>query len=119
MDEPGAGRKAVVCGDMLELGDQSPQYHHRAGAELAAAGIDLLVAVGAFARDVVDGWQTRADRSREALAFPTQEVAWRPLWQWLRPGDAVLLKGSRLVGLEKIVENIERELRSHEREAAA
>ena len=83
------GRRIAVLGGMAELGPTGPEYHREAGAEARRLGIDALVGVGELARDYgADRWAA----DPEAAAA---EVA--PL---LGEGDAVLVKGSRSVGLE-------------------
>lgn len=119
MQEPNPGRKIVVCGDMLELGERGPGLHHLLGADLAAAGVDLLVAVGDLASNVVEGWRVSAPQSRPALWFRSAADAWEPLWWELTPGDAVLLKGSRRVGLEAITERITAYVQGNQRGEAA
>jgi UDP-N-acetylmuramoyl-tripeptide--D-alanyl-D-alanine ligase len=119
LHESNEGRKVVVCGDMLELGEHAPRLHREIGAELAAAEVDTLVAVGQTARHVVEGWHTRALPSQSALYFESAEDAWSPLWWELRPGDAVLLKGSRRMRLETITERIAEHLGGEGKEEAA
>jgi UDP-N-acetylmuramoyl-tripeptide--D-alanyl-D-alanine ligase len=102
MAEPVAGRRVVVCGDMLELGRHSRRLHRALGADLAAAGVDLLVAVGPQARHMLTGWNKQPHERQSAMHFESAEQAWLPLWTLLRPGDAVLLKGSRKMQLETI-----------------
>ncbi len=118
MLERNAGRKVVVCGDMLELGEQGPRLHREIGRELAAAGIDLFVAVGEQALHFIEGWHMRAVPAQTALYFRTAREAWAPLHHELRPGDAVLLKGSRAMRLETITESIAACLAADGKEAA-
>jgi UDP-N-acetylmuramoyl-tripeptide--D-alanyl-D-alanine ligase len=120
MLESNPGRKIVVCGDMLELGDRGPALHEGLGADLAGAGVDVLVGVGPLASNVVEGWRAVAPPSRPALWFRSAADAWEPLWWEVTTGDAVLLKGSRLVGLETITDRIAGHVQSDRgREAAA
>lgn len=116
--ESNPGRKVVVCGDMLELGDQGPRLHQELGRELAASGVHVLVAVGELARHLLEGWHSRAFPAQTALYFRSARDAWSPLWGELRPGDAVLLKGSRAVRLEVITQSIAAFLNSRGKEAA-
>ena len=113
------GRKIVVCGDMLELGDEAPRLHRELGMDLAASRADMLVAVGQHAPQVIDGWHRKSLASQNALLFANAEHAWSPLWWELQPGDAVLLKGSRAAKLETITERIAEHLREEGKEAAA
>lgn len=117
--ERNPGRKVVVCGDMLELGEEGPRLHRELGMELAASGVHTLVAIGDLARHFIEGWHQRALPSQSAFYFASAGEAWSPLWWELRPGDAVLLKGSRAMRLETITENIAAQLGREAREAAA
>jgi len=104
--EPAGGTRILVCGDMLELGAQSARVHRELGRELARSKLDMLVAVGPMAADVLAGWDAVASAERAGMHFETAEDAWYPLQRMLRPGDAVLVKGSRRMKLEVIVERI-------------
>jgi UDP-N-acetylmuramoyl-tripeptide--D-alanyl-D-alanine ligase len=91
----GSRRRVAVLGEMAELGAGAPGYHREVGVAAAAAGVEELVAVGPLARGYeVDGvstrWVATADEAADAL---------RAI---LRPGDVVLVKGSRAVGLEAV-----------------
>jgi UDP-N-acetylmuramoyl-tripeptide--D-alanyl-D-alanine ligase len=89
-----AGRRTVaILGDMAELGPDAPRYHEEIGRAAAELGIDVVVGVGELAR---------AYRGSEWAADADDAV---PLVRTLlRPGDAVLVKGSRAVGLEVVAE---------------
>jgi UDP-N-acetylmuramoyl-tripeptide--D-alanyl-D-alanine ligase len=89
------GRLIVVAGEMLELGEASAALHHAAGRQVAAAGTRLLVAVGARAADVVDGALAAGLPASAAHACASRDEAEACLRAALRPGDVVLLKGSR------------------------
>jgi len=118
MLEPAAGRRIVVCGDMLELGPTAPELHRQVGAAVAESGADVLVAVGELGRYVIEGWHSRAFPQQSALYFETAEQAWSPLWWEVRPGDRVLVKGSRRMKLETIAERISAHLARSGKEAA-
>jgi len=119
MDEPVAGRRVMVCGDMLELGQRSEELHVSAGRFLAAHDIQMLVAVGRFGRQLLAGWNEVASFSRRAMRFKDAEGAWRALWKELRAGDAVLIKGSRAMELERIVDSVRRFVADGQEEVAA
>jgi UDP-N-acetylmuramoyl-tripeptide--D-alanyl-D-alanine ligase len=86
------GRRAVaVLGDMAELGPAAPGYHDGVGALAAELGVDV-VAIGPLARGYRGRW------------FPDRDAALAALPGLLAPGDAVLVKGSRAMGLEAVVE---------------
>ncbi len=117
--EPAPARRIVVCGDMLELGDRAKRLHRGIGAHLGASEVEALVAIGPLSRELVRGWHQTAAPGRPALHFESAEQAWWPLWQMLREGDTVLVKGSRAMRLEDIVQRISERLQERRKEAAA
>ena len=85
-------RRVAVLGDMLELGEESARYHREMGA-LARSHADLLIGVGALARDYEpDHWFASSDDCAAAVA------------SLARPGDLVLVKGSRSVRMDRVTE---------------
>jgi UDP-N-acetylmuramoyl-tripeptide--D-alanyl-D-alanine ligase len=90
-----APRTVAVLGMMGELGAGETEFHREVGAHARAAGIDLVVGVGAVAREYDPD---------ELLADPGEAAEW--LDSHLEPGDAVLIKGSRSVGMETIAEQL-------------
>jgi UDP-N-acetylmuramoyl-tripeptide--D-alanyl-D-alanine ligase len=99
------GRKIVVLGDMLELGEHTQAAHEEVGKLLAEeGGVKVVVTVGAFARLI--GKTAIRNGLEEALvvAFDNAADAAKFLKMEARAGDCILLKGSRRVGLERIVE---------------
>jgi UDP-N-acetylmuramoyl-tripeptide--D-alanyl-D-alanine ligase len=95
-------RRVAVLGDMAELGPSAPAYHGEVGAAASRAGIELLVAVGPLARGYLEG----AEDVPLRLWAPTGEEAVPLLGSLLRPGDCVLVKGSRSGRLELVAEAI-------------
>jgi UDP-N-acetylmuramoyl-tripeptide--D-alanyl-D-alanine ligase len=95
------GRRVAVLGEMYELGDLSDPAHRAAG-ERAARACDLLVAVGGEAARLM---ADTARRSNCALVLEAEsaEQAARVVGSLLQPGDVVLVKGSRGVGLDRTV----------------
>ncbi|MCU0225557.1 MAG: UDP-N-acetylmuramoyl-tripeptide--D-alanyl-D-alanine ligase [Acidobacteria bacterium] len=96
---PWDGRRVAVLGDMYELGERSPAFHREVGEAAARAGIELLVTVGQWAEDAAAG--ARAAGLRGALALADVPAAAEALAGLLQPGDLVLAKASRGVGLER------------------
>ncbi|MCB9897086.1 MAG: UDP-N-acetylmuramoyl-tripeptide--D-alanyl-D-alanine ligase [Planctomycetes bacterium] len=97
------GRKVVVVGDMLELGDGADALHRHAGARLADSGVELLFAVGRHASALVEGAvEAGLDGARCILCKDRRSVE-DALAQRLLPGDVVLVKASRAMGLESIL----------------
>lgn len=93
-----AARHIVIAGEMLELGPESPQLHAACGRQAAEAGADLVIGVQGAALMLV---QAAAAAGSSALFFSSAQEAGAWLAQALLPGDAVLVKGSRGVGLER------------------
>jgi UDP-N-acetylmuramoyl-tripeptide--D-alanyl-D-alanine ligase len=89
-------RTVAVLGDMLELGPDERDYHVEIGAHAAATGVELLVTVGRLAAAMADGY----DGETLAVADAAQAAALVP--DLLAPGDVVLVKASRGVGLELV-----------------
>jgi len=90
-----SGRHVAVLGEMAELGPSAPDYHREAGAHARQLGVGPLVGVGALARHYApDAWAPDAE-----AAVPLAEAM-------LEPGDALLVKGSRSVGLELVTDEL-------------
>jgi UDP-N-acetylmuramoyl-tripeptide--D-alanyl-D-alanine ligase len=106
-------RKIVVAGEMLELGNDEATIHRRTGEEIARSGIDRFMGVRGLAKEMVDAAKNAglsdsdfADDSDQAGDMLLREV---------RPGDVILVKGSRGVRTEKVIEAL---LKSHKLEDA-
>jgi len=94
-ERAGDRRRVAILGDMAELGRTGPEYHRQVGAAASELGVDELLAVGELARGYLEGgvpgrW---AANVHDAL---------RQVDELVRPGDAVLVKASRAVGLEAV-----------------
>ncbi|MGD1058961.1 MAG: UDP-N-acetylmuramoyl-tripeptide--D-alanyl-D-alanine ligase, partial [Solirubrobacteraceae bacterium] len=85
-------------GDMLELGPDGPRLHREIGEHARARGIDLLVTVGPLAAEMREGF------AGESHAVADSRAAGELLGGLLRERDTVLVKGSRGVGLERVLE---------------
>jgi len=100
-----AGRRIVVCGDMAELGEQAPLLHRQLGGDVVTRGnADLLLACGDWARDVVAGARAAGMPRARAVPCQTPDDALPYLGQAIQPGDTVLIKGSRIMAMERLVE---------------
>ena len=97
------GRHIVVAGEMLELGPQGEALHRECGRRMAARGVDIVVGVRGLAESLVEGV---AEAGVEARFVATPEAAGAWLKENLRPGDAVLLKASRGVRLERALASL-------------
>lgn len=96
--EPAGGRRIAVLGDMLELGTGEAEAHREVGAHAARAGVDILVTVGPRAAAMAEPFGGDA----HAVADAAQAAALAG--DLLRPGDLVLVKASRGIGLEAVAE---------------
>ncbi len=90
-------RRWAVLGDMLELGPEGPEFHRAAGRRARELGFAPVAGVGALARGLVEA----AGAAGRWFASAAEAADWAP--GELRPGDLVLVKGSRGVGLEAVV----------------
>jgi UDP-N-acetylmuramoyl-tripeptide--D-alanyl-D-alanine ligase len=89
------GRRIAVLGEMKELGSEARAYHREVGAHARDVGVGPILGVGELARDYApDGWVPDA---RAAVAATERLV---------EPRDAVLVKGSRSVGLELLTDEL-------------
>lgn len=102
-DLPGK-RKVAVLGDMLQIGKYTIQAHERTG-QLAAKFADVLVAIGPRAKFIAEGMRKTGVR-KVVMEFDTWEDAREPVQELIRRDDLVLVKASRAVELDKIVEVI-------------
>jgi UDP-N-acetylmuramoyl-tripeptide--D-alanyl-D-alanine ligase len=101
-DRAGPRRRIAVLGAMAELGPDAPRYHRDVGRHASAVGVDVLLTVGPLAQHYGDG-QTEIPSVRSAAGIDEAIVALNEL---LQPGDCVLVKASRAVGLEVVAEAV-------------
>ncbi len=100
-----ARRRVMIVGDMKELGPRGEQLHRDTGERIARAGVDLLIAVGTLGRYVAQG---AAGQGLRAECFETVEAACAAAPALLTDGDVILLKGSRAMAMERLLEPIRR-----------
>ncbi len=98
-----AERHWAVLGDMLELGEAAPQLHEQIGREAAELGFSPIVGVGELAKSLVRGAEAVG---AETSWFADSTEASEALRGSLRPGDVALVKGSRGIRLERVVESL-------------
>jgi UDP-N-acetylmuramoyl-tripeptide--D-alanyl-D-alanine ligase len=94
-ERAGDRRRVAILGDMAELGRTAPAYHREIGDAVVELKVDELLAVGELARGYLDG-------GVPGRWVPNVHEAVRELDEVVRPGDAVLVKASRAVGLEAV-----------------
>ena len=100
VDRAGGRRTVAVLGEMAELGEESDAYHREIGQVVSTLGIGVLVAVGERAGLYVVG----AEGELEVAVASNAAEAARILPDLVQPGDCVLIKGSRVVGLEVVAD---------------
>ena len=106
----GCARKVAVLGEMLELGAHAETLHRESGRAVAAAGLDLLITVGGpAARALADSALAAGMRSDAVVPVATRDEAAEIALARIRPGDLVLVKGSRGIGTDLVVERLKAE----------
>jgi UDP-N-acetylmuramoyl-tripeptide--D-alanyl-D-alanine ligase len=95
-------RRFAVLGEMLELGDHARDEHERIGRLAVECGIDFVIAVGAGAQPIAEG--ARVAGGDKVIEVDDADGALAEVSEHARPGDAVLVKASRAVGLERVAE---------------
>ena len=100
----GGGRRVFIMGDMLELGQAAEPLHREVGSLVARSPIDLFVTIGELARWASEEAVAQGMDLRAVVHFAGKAEAKRDLRSLVKPEDVVLVKGSRLAGLDEIVE---------------
>ncbi|MCQ2546243.1 MAG: UDP-N-acetylmuramoyl-tripeptide--D-alanyl-D-alanine ligase [Clostridia bacterium] len=94
-----AKRRVAILGDMFELGDQTELLHRGVGVHARKIGIDEVICIGDLAENISEG--------AVGTHFPDKETFLKVIEDYIREGDLVLVKASRGMALEKIVEKLE------------
>ena len=98
-----ARRRVAVLGDMLELGPTGPALHREQGAALAST-VDVVVGVGPLAKDILEGARSAGLPASQLHHFDDSAAAAAAMGSIVEPGDAVLVKASRGIRLETVVD---------------
>jgi UDP-N-acetylmuramoyl-tripeptide--D-alanyl-D-alanine ligase len=98
------GRLAAVLGHMAELGPIAATEHERLGELIVRVGVDRLVTVGERAAAIARAAVREGQLPEDVACVADAEAAATDLRAWARAGDVVLIKGSRVVGLERVAE---------------
>ena len=99
---PAGGRRVAILGDMLELGANADQFHRELGEFLKTLAIQAVFAYGPRMRHLVEA----VGHERWALHFNSKSELIAEAKQSLRPGDVLLLKGSRGMAMEEVIGNL-------------
>lgn len=100
------GRRIAVLGDMLELGNVAEGLHRALGEKVAEKELDLLVTVGELGEYIAEGARQAGHSPQRVKSFDSANGVGEYLADILEPGDIVLVKASRGMRMEKIVERI-------------
>lgn len=101
-----AGKKILVLGDMLELGKHEDNFHRRAAKDIVLAGINILITVGRASRLTAQTLKSLGFKDKKIHICQNIEDAKSKLLDSVTCDDVVLLKGSRRMQLEKIIEGL-------------
>ncbi len=96
------GRRIAVLADMLELGDNSVDYHERLAEPLLASGVDRIYLAGELMNHL---WRKLPPNLRVSMAKGSSDLLW-PLVRGLRTGDVILLKGSHGTGMHELATDL-------------
>jgi UDP-N-acetylmuramoyl-tripeptide--D-alanyl-D-alanine ligase len=111
-------RRILAAGEMLELGPDSANLHREAGSYAASRKLDCVVAVQGMAVEIVNGAIEAGMAASQAHFFDDSTAAATFLADFVRPGDLLLVKGSRGVKMERIVEALHAKYPLADEEAA-
>jgi len=101
-----AGRKWLVLGDMLELGPESATFHRQLGELAARSHIDGVIATGSFAGDTISAARSAGMQAGQLAVCRDFSTVLLHLDCWLAPGDVALVKGSRGMRMEQVIEQL-------------
>ena len=103
-------RKIAVLGDMLELGEKEIEFHVQAGRQVAESGWDALVTVGTLSQHMAEGALSSGMQAGQIFSFNNSEEAAKEILPLVQEGDLILVKSSRKIEIEKIVEKLKKEI---------
>jgi UDP-N-acetylmuramoyl-tripeptide--D-alanyl-D-alanine ligase len=108
-----AKRKIAVLGDMLELGPAEAEFHRQAGRQVAENGWNVLLAVGPLAHHIAEGAAAAGLPTAQILTFSTSDEAAARLPGLVEAGDLILVKGSRGMKTERVVERLKADFKEN------
>ena len=100
------GRRIAVLGDMLELGDAAPALHRDIGALACQCGVNTLIVLGEFAASTAAGARDAGMAPSRIHQVASHQEAVQALERLVAPGDVLLVKGSRGMTMERVVEGV-------------
>ncbi len=100
----GAGRTIAVLGDMFEIGESAIERHKNIGTMLNQQGIDILIGTGTMMDNALNVFKGTATAAADSLKAAEE------LLKIIKPGDVVLIKGSRAMKMERVTEAIKNAL---------
>ena len=101
-----AHRRIAVLGDMLELGKREKEYHLQAGKNVADLKWDILMTIGPLGPYMAEGAISSGMKSENVHTFENSEQAADFLLPSIKGGDLILVKGSRGIETEKIIQKL-------------
>lgn len=108
-DDSNDNRRTVfICGDMAELAEQSERLHRELGRYIAQSRVQLLLAVGKFAKIAAEAAKRNARGDLQIKCFEDTLSACNKLQNFIKKYDIILVKGSRTAKLELVVEKLKR-----------
>jgi UDP-N-acetylmuramoyl-tripeptide--D-alanyl-D-alanine ligase len=105
LQDIGEGRRIAVLADMLELGKAAKDAHYNLGKFIAKSKVDIIITVGELARYIAEGVANNS-KEKEDYSYDDKHSAIQKLLDILQPHDAVLIKGSRKMEMEEIMEHL-------------
>jgi UDP-N-acetylmuramoyl-tripeptide--D-alanyl-D-alanine ligase len=103
---PDVGKRIAVLGDMRELGEIAEASHRAIGEMVGRSSVDYLLTLGEMGRGIADAAKKSGMAAERCLWYEDRHVAVARLNEIAEPGDVVLVKASRLMKLEEIVEGL-------------
>jgi UDP-N-acetylmuramoyl-tripeptide--D-alanyl-D-alanine ligase len=114
----GFNRRIVVAGEMLELGVTGAELHRKTGGRIAGLGIDSIIGVRGLARELIEGAHKAGMNEERAVFCETPEQAAEMIAREAKSGDLILVKGSRGVKTEVVVERLKQQFQETESRAS-
>jgi len=99
-------RSIAILGDMLELGEETEKLHGEIGSYLSEKNIDILVTFGKISINIFNKFENSRQNKVKGFYFENKEKMLNEIGKIVKPGDAVLIKGSRANKMENIIDYI-------------